>query len=89
MAEALAMEPLDIFIVLNDYVMNRYTRELLILFRIMISLLCHAYKSIQVFGGIFLLFAKKNSCHGAGRTKQVFVRAVFLERGEFWKDIGK
>ena len=52
------MERLVIYIVLKDYVMNYYTRELLILFNIMISLLCHAYNSIQVFAGIFLLFAK-------------------------------
>ena len=38
--------------------MNYYTRELLILLKIIISLLCHAYKSIQVFASIFLLFAK-------------------------------
>ena len=37
--------------------MNYYTRELSILFSIMISLLFHAYQSIQVFAGIFLLFA--------------------------------
>ena len=43
---------------LKDNVMNCYTWELLILFKIMISLLFHAYKSIQVFVGIFLLFAK-------------------------------
>ena len=29
--------------------MNCYSRELLILFRIMISPLCHAYKSFQIF----------------------------------------
>ena len=52
------MEPLDIYILLKDYLMNCYTRELLILFKIMISLLCHSYKSIQVFVGILLLFAK-------------------------------
>ena len=38
--------------------MNCYTRELLILFKIMISLLFRAYNSIQVFVGILLLFAK-------------------------------
>ena len=47
------MERLVIYIVLKDNVMNCYTRELLILFRIMISPLCHAYKSFQVF---FLVF---------------------------------
>ena len=52
------MEPLDIYIVLKDYVINCYTRELLILFKIMISLLCHSYKYIHVFADIFLLFAK-------------------------------
>ena len=52
------MEQLDIYIVLKDYVMNYYTRELLILFGIMISLLCHSYNSIQVFAGILLLCGK-------------------------------
>ena len=58
MVESLAMEPLGIYLMLKDYLMNCYTRDLLILFKIMISLLCHAYKSIQVFAGILLLFAK-------------------------------
>ena len=58
MTGALAMEPIDIYLVLKDYVMSCYTKELLILFKIMISLLCNAYKSIQVFAGILLLFSK-------------------------------
>ena len=47
-----------IYIMLKDYVMNYYNREILILFKIMISLLCHAYNSIQFFASIYLLFAK-------------------------------
>ena len=35
--------------------MNCYTRELLILFRIMISILCHAYKSFQAFCWYFAM----------------------------------
>ena len=59
MAEAFAMERFVIYIVLKDYVMNCYTRELLILLNIMIwSLLCHDYNPIQVFASILLLFAK-------------------------------
>ena len=74
-----------IYIVLKDYVLNCYTRELLILFMIMISLLCHAYNSFQVFAVIFLLFAKKKFNHGGEITKQVSVRPVFLQQGEFGK----
>ena len=58
MVEEFPMELHDIYLILKDYLMYYYTRELLILFKIMISLLCHAYNSIQVFAGIFLLFAK-------------------------------
>ena len=36
--------------------LNCDTRELLILFRIMISTLCHAYKSFQVFCWYFAMF---------------------------------
>ena len=50
------MERLNIYIMLKDYVLNCYTRELLILFRIMISTLCHAYKSFQVFCWYLAMF---------------------------------
>ena len=53
------MERLDIYIVLKDYVLNCYTRELLILFRIMISTLFHAYKSFHVFCWYFAMFLSK------------------------------
>ena len=78
MVEAFAMERLVIYVVLKDYVMNCYTRELLILFTIKISLLCHAYKSLQFFCRYFTIISKKKSDDGVGRTKQVFVRHVFL-----------
>ena len=55
------MERLVIYIVLKDNVMNCYTRELLILFRIMISTLCHSYKSFQVFCWYFAML-KPNFC---------------------------
>ena len=55
------MERLDIYIVSKDYVLNCYTRDLLILFRIMISTLCHAYKSFQVFGWYFAMFLPKKN----------------------------
>ena len=88
MAEAFAMERVEIYIVLKYYVMNYYTRELLILFRIMISLFCHAYKTIQVFAGILILFAKFFSAMVQVEPNRDLLDLSF-SRGEFWKARGK
>ena len=53
------MEQLVIYIFLKDYVMNCYTKEILILFRIMISPLCQAYKSFQYFCWYFSIICQK------------------------------
>ena len=94
------MEPLDIYLMLKDYVINYYTREIFLLFKIMISLLCHAYKSIQVFASILLLFAKfflamvqvepnRYLSDLYSLSEGSLGRPIFLERGEFRKARGK